>query len=535
MLLVTSSNKTIDQEYVKHYWNLVNPENKNHKFQCFQKDGKATAKTNVDSVEKLIELCERYNLKGLSCLSVNITKKEGTKTYDITEIHNILIDVDVKKNRKKDGVSTDKDKKIAYNAGKNIIKKLEEEINLRVSLFVDSGNGYHLYIPVKIDLSDFFTGKNENDNKELWYSSDMRGKFVRLEELLKEFDNEVVEIDCISKDIARRVKIPGTWNVKNGIEENDYRLSTIVESHSDALSDVLTDGNTKVFNGFEPIKEQEIEQGQEILIDETTDLNEILQSNLKAKRLFNGDWKSYKFKSKSEAELSLAVILFKHGLPEERIRLALSRSEIGKWKKSPKQYRELTIKKAKKFVSKIEKKKSEQVLKTINKGNLKLEILDPDSAWTEIKCYEMNDDFVLQPIYHPIRGEIEVTDRKGNIETKKFEKMGILVLLRDCNGNKDILYPSNGKFSESTVYINDARYKIPSEPFYLKSLPSKVFLKRFLDGEIVDGKEIWNNCKDYRKKYLDVGEDTRKFILQTAWDIGTHFHMLFNSYGYQDF
>jgi hypothetical protein len=76
---------------------------------------------------------------------VNVTKEEGTKIVDIIEIDNILIDVDVKKDRKKNGVSIPTDKNLAYYVAKNIIKELEENINFRVSLFVDSGNGYHIF------------------------------------------------------------------------------------------------------------------------------------------------------------------------------------------------------------------------------------------------------------------------------------------------------------------------------------------------------------------------------------------------------
>jgi hypothetical protein len=76
---------------------------------------------------------------------------------------------------------------------------------------------------------------------------------------------------------------------------------------------------------------------------------------------------------------------------------------------------------------------------------------------------------------------------------------------------------------------------IPSEPFYLKTFPSPSILKRFLDGETVDGKELWKRCKQYRETYLDVGEDKRKLVVQTSWDKATHFFMVLNAFPYQDF
>jgi hypothetical protein len=531
--------KTIDKEQITLFWKIVNHSNKNHKFQVFKKDNTVTKFIDVDTVEKLIELCEKYNLEGISCLSVNPTDKKKTKTDSITEINNILIDIDVKKQRKKEGVSTAEDKAEAKKTAEAIIKKLEETTNLRVSLFVDSGNGFHVYIPVQINLDGFFTGKNEDENKELWDNSDIKGRLVYLEQQLQEYNNDIVEIDCISKDIARRVKITGTWNVKEGIAEENYRLSKIIEAHEDVLEKLYIESNTTVFNAFKPVKDvlENQTELEELPVDENIDLAEILKTDLKAQQLFNGEWKKHNYKSRSEAEIGLAVILLSKGLPEKRVRLALQRSAIGKWKKSPKQYQNVTIKKAKQFIRTRPKKKkhSEEVITTINKGNLIVELLDPDSAWSEIKCYEITEEFVLQPIYHPVRGKREVTDKSGNIETKTFETMSILLLCCDKNEKREVIYPYTGRFSDSTVYINDSKYKIPSEPFYLKTLPSTKLLTRFLKGESVDGKEVWKQFKQYRESYLDVGEDKRKYIIQTAWDLGTHFHNVFNAYPYQDF
>ncbi len=531
---------TIDEEQIRLFWKFINPRTKNHKFQVFKKDGSATAFIDVSTVDELIKQCEKHNLEGISCLSVNPTDKKKTKTDSIAEINNILIDIDVKKQRKKKGISTAEDKTEAKKTAEAIIKKLEETFNLRVSLFVDSGNGYHIYVPVIINLDGFFNGKNEDENKELWDNSDIKGRLIYLEKQLQEFNNDIVEIDCISKDIARRVKISGTWNVKEGISEENYRISRIVKAHEDVLEELYIGSNTSVFNAFKPVEDilENQTELEELPVDETIDLNEILKIDLKAQQLFNGEWKKHKYKSRSEAEIGLAVILLSKGLPEKRVRLALSRSAIGKWKKSPKQYHDVTIKKAKKFIRTRPKKKkhSEEVITTITKGNLTVELLDPDSAWSEIKCFEITEEFVLQPIYHPIRGTREVTDKKtGETEIKTFETMSVLLLCCDINGKREVKYPYTGRFSDSTIYINDSKYKIPSEPFYLKSLPSTKLPSRFLKGESVDGKEVWKQFKQYRETYLDVGEDKRKYIIQTAWDLGTHFHMVFNAYPYQDF
>lgn len=537
-----------EKQIILFYKFITHNKNRTHKFQLFLPDRKTIGPIEVKNTDNLVNLCRQHNLKGLSCLSVNSVKLGGMKAYDVETITNILFDVDVKKERKVNGVSTEQDKKIAYETALKVKQKLEEKINLRVSLIDDSGNGYHLVIPINIPVKTIFTGKNNDENKKIWEESEIRGRLVALEEQLKEFNNDVCEIDCISKDIARRFKIPGTWNVKGEISPDNYRQCTIIVATEDAISDAFIDGNTKVFNTLEPKKESIIDV--EIPVDEDIALKDIFEKNEKAKDLFNGEWQKYDKKkdgtkknkwSKSEAELSLCVILFNEGLPEEKIRNALAQSKIGKWKQST-SYRDATIKKAKQFVKKLQKEKKDKqasntqgVIITLHKGNITVDLLNPKLAWREIKCYEMNEEFVLQPIYYPVRVKKEITNKSGEIETKYSEEMKIVLLCVDKDANREVIYPYSGAFSNSTFVINDSKYKIPSEPFYLKSLPGLNILQRFLDGEKVDGKKIWKDFKEYRGTYLDVGEDKRKLIPQTAWDLGSHFHMVFNAFPYHDF
>lgn len=544
----TSNQLEIDESQIKKFFEQVNHKDLNHKFQVFKKDNSATTQLNVSTAERLIKLCKKHNLKGLSCLSVNPRSKTKTKTQSVTAITNILIDVDVKKNRKQNGVSTLEDKQKAKETSEAIIKELEEKINLRPSIFIDSGNGFHIYIPVYISLKNILTGKNESENKQLWDKSKIKAKLARLEQLLHKFNTEICEIDCISKDIVRRVKIPGTWNVKPRIKRQDYRMAKILESKSQSLQKVWIESNNTVFQGLDPLKKENVEQPEtKITVDETVDLHEILQNDLKAKDFFEGKWNKEKYKkrydeksgkwvkrkkwTRSEAELGLAVLLFSKGLPERNVRNALHRSGIGKWQGANQDYRDLTITRAKQFISTQSKEK--KVLKTKRQGNLKVEFLNPSFAWKEIKCYDITDDFVLQPLYHPVRGEYETENKQGETETKKFENMHIILLYSNGNGKRDVIYKY--KYSNSSFTIDGSKYKIDSEPFYLKSLPTNNIFSRFLAKEKIDGKKVWQDYKRYRQKYLDVGEDHRKIIAQTAWDLATFFFMCFNAFPYNDF
>lgn len=304
--------KTVVEKQIKTFFKFINHQNGNHKFQCFKKDGSATKQIDVKQPDKLVKLCKKHHLQGLNCLSVNPRKKDETKTGSVTDITNILIDVDVKKNRKKDGVSTKKDKQKTKKTAEKIIKELEEKINLRVSLFVDSGNGFHIYIPVFISLKDFFKEESKQENKQKWDNSKLKCKLVSLEQKLNKFNNQICEIDCVSKDIVRRVKIPGTWNVKPEIEEKNYRQAEIIQAKEGNLKKAVVQGNTKVLKNFEPVKpveETTIEQGDiNLETDENKELREILEESQKARDLFNGKWQmdKYDYPSRSEAEIALA-------------------------------------------------------------------------------------------------------------------------------------------------------------------------------------------------------------------------------------
>ena len=209
--------------------------------------------------------------------------------------------------------------------------------------------------------------------------------------------------------------------------------------------------------------------------------------------------------------------------------------ELAKTSQGKQECQTKATKEAWKKAMKQERERVKEIVTTLREGSVTVELLDPKFAWTEIKCYEMNEDFVLQPIYYPVRIKKQVPTKSGGIESKLFEEMTIILLCVDKNNNRKVIYPYSGAFSNSTFIINDSKYKIPSEPFYLKSLPGLNILQRFLNGEKVNGKKIWKELKQFRGKNLDVGEDKRKLIPQTAWDFGTHFYMVFNAYPYQDF
>jgi len=375
--------ETVDEDQIKVFWKIIVREGSNHKFHVFKRDGSVSKELDVDNVEELIDLCKKHNLEGLNCLSVNSFEKGKTKVSGVREITGILIDIDVKKERKINGVSTPDDKAIAKKTAEAVIKKLEEVINLRISLIADSGNGYHIYIPIFISLDGFFTGKTEDENKEKWDNSDIKGRLISLEKQLDEFSNDVVEIDCISKDIVRRVKIPGTWNVKKEISKKDYRMARIIETFDDVVDNFI-DSNTTVFLSLEPYEEiiDEPVKGE----DAHDDFANLLKRDKKVFDLFNGDWKKepYSIKSdgapktkwtRSEAEHMLLCRLIWYDLPKEQIFSIMDKSKIGKWKDAPVAYKTHQYKSAINYIKKHGGTKTTSRRIAIKKGDRRIAIL----------------------------------------------------------------------------------------------------------------------------------------------------------------
>jgi len=167
------------------------------------------------SKERVIELCKKYNGRGLCCVAINERPEGVTKTDDLKEVGALFIDIDVRKELKKGFVSIPEHHEHAINTTLNDIKPYLESIGFVVGLVVDSGNGCHIFIKLeeKIDVST-------KEKRELF-----KEKAAALEENLRtRFADEILQIDFCTKDPNRRVKLAGTMNMKD-TEQIENRLS----------------------------------------------------------------------------------------------------------------------------------------------------------------------------------------------------------------------------------------------------------------------------------------------------------------------
>lgn len=233
----------VDWEDVETFYNLLHPEKDTLVYQCFYKTGGATGQKYIENLSEVKRHVQRNKGEGLNCLSINPREEGETGEDSVTKLRTIFVDIDVKDHHKEDGVAPQEYKDKAREASKEVSKYLQEEHNLQYEIVADSGNGYHLYIPV--DFTPSFS----------WDKTPIKESLEQLNKDLSQFDTDHIEVDSITKDVARRVKIPGTNNVKPDMEEDTEIRQASIETHKE---DVDREENTRSLKNLEvDIQEEE--------------------------------------------------------------------------------------------------------------------------------------------------------------------------------------------------------------------------------------------------------------------------------------
>ena len=342
----------------------------------------------AQNAEEVVNLAAMDNGKGIICVAIS---EHGNKqAEDITNIKKILaltIDVDVKKERKAGYVSSEDDHRHAINIAYTIVKKELEKMGFTVGIIDDSGNGAHEFVKVDIDMPESITAQT-------WPQTEIYGRLVTIEKTLRnkieEMNDQVVNIDFLTKDVVRRIKLPGTKNKKDE-EQIEDRLCRIIYQ----APDYAEAKNTEAFFAITPNKKDEAviyEQSGEPVEESTAvvddkEIERILNIDEKLKALFNGkitkhgEDKPLEFKngeilckSRSEAENALVSGLVSHGIRNfKQMDAIMMKSKIGKWQEDKHGgYKRTTFDKALRFVktTKIDMPISEDVVrfrKNVNK------------------------------------------------------------------------------------------------------------------------------------------------------------------------
>lgn len=355
-------------------------------------------------VKKIEELNGRYNLYA----GLNERKLNGTKAEEVASVKRIFIDIDCKNKPANLG-----DLKEADKVAEKIIEDLETKFKARPSL-IDSGNGRQLvYCIPEIQLNkENFKGIEEKIQT-----------FQR--ELIKEYSNDTIQLDNVG-DLPRIIRVTGAINIKGGRHssfiENKSKESEKLKEYILNLSLVESSNNIKIKT-----------EGKEI----DTSLKEILDKDERVKKLFEGDIKG--FKSRSEAEMSLACHLIGLNLNKEQIFKVMSSSKIGKWGEQNLQYRDLTYSKA---LEKVTKEKREKGTKTIKSS----EFLGIENFNKETEIYAPKDCLIYQKEEKGIQAdsyffEVEYNLYKVNIGSGNKPKFIF------CNATDKI------ERGESSVYL----------------------------------------------------------------------------------
>jgi len=298
--------------------------------------------------QRVVSLCEKLNGKGVICVALNYRPKGGSKSEDVKNLKVIAIDVDVKDERKVDYVSTLEDYAHAQEVANKIKEYLEKEYGFIINLVVKSGNGSQLLAKCDVPIIDLDVLKN---------------KLTKLENNIKNiFSDKIVNIDAITKDINRRLKIPGTINKKDTYQKAN-RYSQIIFYKKVEEKDVKK--NSDIIKGFKVNNETLTQLVNEIdkkeIINDEFKLIDIVKRDEKLHNLltldiaqlnkkYTNDNGTPKYKSESEVDMAIIAKLLFYAASDKLIDWSLTKRG-GSWSTKSQQYRDRSIIKGKEFIS----------------------------------------------------------------------------------------------------------------------------------------------------------------------------------------
>lgn len=197
-----------------------------------------------------------------------------------------------------------------------------------------SGNGWQIWLKVGVPIEDVDKRKMAGVIKEMQ------------KQIMSEFSSEGAKIDNIG-DLARVIKVIGTKAVKASTnEERVNRFSYWENPPKDALPQESWGEKLKELAvGFNVCDLTQINAPSEEL-KPIQRLRYLRLFSPKMNDLFRGEWKTYKYASRSEAEFALLTSMKNVGIPSDMAWLLMNEAQIGKWRTAKEDYRRLTIAKA---------------------------------------------------------------------------------------------------------------------------------------------------------------------------------------------
>lgn len=444
----------------------------------------------------LIDRIESLNGKGIICLAVNDRKEKDKTIKSINRVHSLLIDIDVKKSFKKGFVSLPEHHEKAIETAWNIKEYLENK-NFKVSMIIDSGNGAQMYLYLDEELGDEYIEKRKNIIKEITEPKKQEDKIKELfkannlsriietfeKDLKTQFNYDFIEIDNITKDINRRMKVPGTINKKDENQVED-RVAKIIYYKEDCKYDDRD--NYLALSKYEPTPLKIIvsEDNKPIVSGDDSwtlkRLNNYLNSKKEKDKEFKDTYNGKNLDSsfagdRSSAEQSLVNMLYFRGFRTfEEIDLCMNKSIIGKWKEGNKGYKNLTFNKARDFYNEkiaIKKEKKSSFESSFHKFQIYLLTDEAKSKYlvhnTEDKEYVIRSgkDCLIDYLYPLLQQEkvdlnqLSLYYPESNSKTKNLlldfiEDSGFIKLINNINFKP---FVCDTYKEENKVYYNTYR------------------------------------------------------------------------------
>lgn len=485
------------------------------------------------SKKKLKEDIEKYNEKGLVCLALNEHKKEDTTLYCVNQINSIVVDIDVKKRLKEGYVSQKQHHELAIKQAKEITEYLSEK-GFKVSMIVDSGNGAHIYLSLRQPFSEDFILKRDkilsdlkdklhlieyknqlqNQYKELLEKEDIYQTICSFElEIKKKFSTDILDVDNITKDFNRRMKIPGVLNLKD-LKQRENRYSKILFFDKDYDKNYLENQNNLAKYKKNEINSpnNKINVPTEIISNDKLQtikrFNFILQNKKENKMLID----TYEAKNlqddfagdRSSAEQYVVnSIIFKGFTNYEEVNHLMMRCSIGKWQEEPEQYRQITFRKGLKlYEQKQEEKKTRKSKITeyfksleffllVDEPKTKYIIYDPNN---QTYCEKHGNDSFSDYLYSlAITNKVNLEDLSlFYFDSKKSQQSQLLDFIKEQGL---ITLVNNVNFKP----INERVYREDNKTFFNVYTPNE-FLALSPDSTIIDLKNdvpniytlLWN-------------------------------------------
>ena len=432
------------------------------------------------SKDDLFDTIKRWQEKGWS-VWVSLNDKEEDKIEGVTAIHVIWFDFDAPRDSKA-RPATEQERQKALDEARAFQTYMTVKYNVR-GFLACSGNGYHLFFPVKkFELPGRNFRKEFNKKQGAWM------KQLRTQSK-KNFDT-TTDIRRVTQPIGfPNVKIPGHPIPTYWMENFTHEEVVKARETNRKLIDLILD--------------TEIKEDIPVIRKPHPEFEQLLAKNEKARDLYEGKWRKYGYPSRSEAEEALVTILCGEGYSDEEINDIMMGCKIGKWQERGEAYRKITIQKARLYILKHEEEKengqsSKEKKKKIEDNKIKmgdiLAYLFEEYRFITTRDTEdvyYYEDGVYKPAEAKIKEEVEailgeeaskhlVEDVIGHVKRRTF------IDREEINRDKNYMPVKNGLLNLQTFEL---------EPF----TPDKYFTFKL---DIEYNKEA--QCPEFRKFISEV-------------------------------